>query len=152
MSEYNVTAAAVSVVNHERKSARMESTYDGLAAHLMLTPDTSSEDMTNAARLITVLGAVNDGTATGKALTEDMLKGRNPGPDAAHLSYWKAARTVRIGLVNAVKRANPTDSSEEDTTDYLAKIIAAVDNGVSHNLNAADIAKAVTLHVESLLS
>lgn len=110
MSEYNVTAAAVAVVNHERKSGRMEATYDGLAVHLMLTPDTTSEAMTEAARLVTVLGAVNDGTATGKSLTEDMLKGRNPGPDAAHLSYWKAARAVRIGLVNAVKRANETEA------------------------------------------
>lgn len=114
MSEFNYVAAAVSVVDHERKSGRLEVTYDALAMHFNLTPDTSSEDMTAAARRVTVTGAGADGTATGKSLTEEMLKGRDPGADASHRAYWKAARAVRIGLVNAVKRAHAdTDDAEK---------------------------------------
>jgi len=155
MSEFNYTAAAVTVTSLERKAARTEVVYDALALFLNLTPDTTSEDMTAAARRVVVTGAGHDGTKIGETITEDDLTGRDPGHGAAHRDYWKAARAVRIGLVKAVKRANPDtddDDNEEDTTDYLAKIIAAVDNGVTHNLNAADIAKAVRDHCESLLS
>jgi hypothetical protein len=152
MSNFNYTSAAVAVTSHERKSARLESTYDDLAGFFTLTPDTDSADVTQAARTIVLDGAHNDGTATGAALTVEDLTGRDPG-NIPTRTYWKAARAVRIGLVAAVKRANPSeDSNEEDTTDYMAKIIAAVDNGVTHNLDAAAIAKAVQDHVESLLS
>jgi len=148
---FNYIAASVAVVNHERKSGRMESTYDALAAFANLTPDTESERMTEVARAIVVDGANNDGTATGKTVTADMLTGRDPGADASHRAYWKAARAVRIGLVNAVKRANPSES-EDKTVDYLAAVLKAVDNGVNHELNAADILKAVQSHVDALLS
>lgn len=155
MSEFNYTTAAVAVVNHERKSARLESTYDSLAEFFTLTPDTDSADITTTARTIVVMGANNDGTSVGATITADMLTGRDPGK-CAHRDYWKSARAVRIGLVNAVKRANPVESgddeNETDTTDYLAKIIAAVDNGVTHNLNAAEIAAAVKAHCDALLS
>jgi len=155
MSKITFTSAAVAVVNHERKSFRTEAQYDFLASALNLTPDTESGDLTDAARRVVLEGAANDGTVTGASLTADDLTGRDPGAGAKTRDYWKAARTVRAGLVKAVKRANPDtddDDNEEDTTDYLAKIIAAVDNGVTHNLNAADIAKAVRDHCESLLS
>lgn len=49
----------------------------------------------------------------------------------------------------AVKRANPVAATD---TDYLARIIAAVDNGVTHNLSASDILAAVQSHVDGLLS
>lgn len=154
MSDFNYIRSAVAVTNHERKSARTEKDYDGLASFYHLTSDSDSATLTDTARQIVVDGASNDGTVTGAKVTSDMLTGRDPGTGAAHRDYWKAARAVRIGLVKAVKRAagDTDDDAEDDVTDYLAKIIAAVDNGVTHNLNAAEIAAAVAAHCKSLLS
>lgn len=141
MSEFNAVTAAVSLVDHERKSARLESTYDGFAVFYHLTPDTASADMTDTAREIVVTGANNDGTAAGKTITADMLTGRDPGK-CAHRDYWKAARAVRIGLVSAVKRAAGDPEPPADT-DYLALIVKAVESGKAHNLTADQIKAAV---------
>lgn len=146
MSEFNYVAASVTVTSHERRSARLEGTYDALVMFLNLTPDTSSADMTAAARRVVVTGAGHDGTATGKTLTEDDLTGRDPGNGPTR-DYWKAARAVRIGLVSAVKRANNDESDEESTTDYLARIVKAVEAGRKHDLSADQIMEAVKAHL-----
>ena len=151
---FNVTTAAVAVVSHERAAVRLESTYAALVAHYNIDANTASQDLTDTAREIVLIGANNDGTVTGAKITADMLTGRDPGADAGTVrDYWKSARRVRIGLVRAIKSiTGDDDTTEPDVTDYLAKIIAAIDNGVSHNLNAADIKRAVDAHVDALLS
>lgn len=115
MSDFTFTTAATAVTTHERKSGRLESTYDGLAVFFGLTPGSTPADITDAARATVVEGAHNDGTATGATVTADMLTGRDPG-EVAHRAYWKAARAVRIGLVNAIKRANNDDDETETET------------------------------------
>lgn len=147
MSTITFTSAAVAVTNHERKSARTEVQYDFLAKTLNLTPDTSSGDMTDAARRVVLEGAANDGTATGASLTTDDLTGRDPGAGAKTRDYWKAARAVRIGLVKAVKRAAGEDGDEESTTDYLARIVKAVEAGRKHDLTPDQIMEAVKAHL-----
>lgn len=114
MTTFNYATAATAVVAHERKSARLESTYDGLANYFSLTTESESATLTEAARTIVVEGARHDGTKIGETITEDMLTGRDPGTGAAHRDYWKAARAVRIGLVAAVKRA-AGDDGDDDT-------------------------------------
>lgn len=147
MSDFNFTTASVAVTDHARKGARLEGTYDGLVAHLALTVDTDSADMTEAARNIVVTGANNDGTVTGAALTADDLTGRDPGAGVKTRDYWKAARAVRIGLVNAAKRAAGEDDDDKKAVDYLAMIIKAVEAGKKHNLTADQIMDAVKSHV-----
>lgn len=128
---FSFTSASVAVTSHERKSARLESTYDALAAHLSLTPDTESADMTDAARAIVLEGAHNDGTVLGATLDESALTGRDPGTDVATRPYWKAARAVRIGLVSAIKRANPaTDDDDDDSAPVMRVSLKGVGNGV----------------------
>lgn len=144
---FSLTSAALAVTSHERKSARLESTYDDLVAHFLLTVDSDSETFTGAARDIVIIGGANDGTVTGASLTVDMLKGRDPGAGAKHRDYWKAARAVRIGLVSAAKRAAGDDNSEESTTDYLARIVKAVEAGRKHDLTPEQILDAVKSHL-----
>jgi hypothetical protein len=146
MSDLTFTTAAVAVVNHERKSARLESTYDFLVKSLAVTVDSESADVTEAARRIVLEGAANDGTVTGANLTADDLTGRDPG-NVPTRSYWKAARAVRIGLVAAAKRAAGDNDSEESTTDYLARIVKAVEAGRKHDLTADAIMAAVKAHL-----
>lgn len=147
MSDFNYVTASVAVLNHERKSVRLESTYDALAKHLSITVDSESDVVTDAARFVVVTGANNDDTVMGKSITAEMLKGRDPGADASHRAYWKAARAVRIGLVNAAKRAAGESDDPESTTDYLARIVKAVEAGKKHNLTAEQILDAVKSHV-----
>lgn len=59
------------------------------------------------------------------------------------------ATKVRNGLNYWVGKALTDDTETE--TDYLARILKNVDDAVTHNLNAADILKAVSAHVEGLL-
>lgn len=114
MNTFNYATAVVAVVNHERRTARLEGTYDGLATYFSLTTESESATITDAARTIVVEGAHRDGTKVGETITEDMLTGRDPGTGAAHRDYWKAARAVRIGLVAAIKRA-AGDDGDDDT-------------------------------------
>lgn len=146
MSTFNYLTSAVAVVNHERKSVRLESTYDALVSFANLTPETTSEDMTLIARRIVVDGANHDETVTGRTITDDMLKGRNPG-DVAHLNYWKAARAVRIGLVSAVKRANVVESDDESDAPSNAKnllTVAGLKADLSDVIAAWEAARAVS--------
>lgn len=115
-SKFDYSTAVVAVVAHERRTARLEGTYDGLATYFSLTADTDSAHLTAAARTIVVEGAHRDGTKTGETITEDMLTGRDPGTGAAHRDYWKAARAVRIGLVAAIKRAAGDDGDDDNET------------------------------------
>lgn len=131
MSTITFTTAAVAVTSHERKSARTEVQYDFLASALNLTTDTTSGDMTDAARRVVLEGAANDGTATGASLTADDLTGRDPGADAKTRDYWKAARAVRIGLVKAVKRAAGDD--DDDTTETVVNLLTQA--GLKANLD-----------------
>lgn len=147
MSTFNFTTASVAVTSHERKSARLESTYDGLVSHLGLTVDSESTDVTDAARRIVIEGAHNDGTKVGASLTVEDLTGRDPGAGSKTRDYWKAARAVRIGLVSAAKRAAGDDSDSESTTDYLARIVKAVEAGRKHDLTADQIMAAVKAHL-----
>jgi hypothetical protein len=147
MATITFTSAAVAVVSHERKSFRTEVQYDFLAKTLNLTPDTSSEDLTAAARSVVIHGAANDGTATGANITADDLTGRDPGNGSKVREYWKAARAVRIGLVKAVKRAAGDDGDDESATDYLARIVKAVEAGRKHDLTPDQIMEAVKAHL-----
>lgn len=70
--------------------------------------------------------------------------------DGKRTKFGNAVQAAGNGLRAAL--AKDEAGTEDDTTDYLAKIIAAVDNGVTHNLNAADIVRAVQSHVDGLLS
>lgn len=70
--------------------------------------------------------------------------------DGKRTKFGNAVQKAGLGLRTALK--DEDDPSEDDTTDYLAKVIAAVDNGVTHNLDAASILAAVKAHVDSLLS
>lgn len=121
MNENNntkITAAAGRVVRHALGEERRAADYDVLAAHYGLTPDSSSTELTDAARAITIMGA-DSSAATRGIVTLDDLKGRDPGTglkgdDKIKRDHWKAARTVRAGLVKAIKRA--TDSTDGKVT------------------------------------
>ena len=119
---FDYAAAVKSVVAHERKSARLESTYDGLVAFAGLNSDSESERITEVARAIVVDGARLDGTKVGESLTVEMLTGRDPGADAKHRDYWKAARAVRIGLVSAIKRA-AGDAGDDESEDKPVNLL-----------------------------
>lgn len=144
MSEMTFTTAAVAVTSHERRSARLENTYDYLANLLAITPGTSSADVTDAARRIVIEGAANDKTATGRTLTVDDLTGRDPGADSKVRDYWKAARAVRIGLVSAAKRAAGEGDDDSSDPDYLARVVKAAIAAAKHEISADDIVTAVT--------
>lgn len=107
-------ATAKRVTDREVGAARLAPDYAALVEHFGLTHDTPSADLTDVARTIVVDGAnalANNDTA--RTLTADMLKGQNPGADAAHVLYWRAARAVRIGLVTAMgdKKSAPKDAT-----------------------------------------
>lgn len=123
MSDFNFTAAAVAVVAHERRTARLEGTYDGLAAFYHLDSASKSDALTDTARDIVLIGANNDGTATGAKVTAEDLTGRDPGAGAAHRDYWKAARSVRVGLVRAIARAAGDDESDDDTAETVVNLL-----------------------------
>lgn len=63
-----------------------------------------------------------------------------------------AAHNFRNAIRGALKRCLDKPTTVESETDYLAKVLKAIDAGVTHNLNAADILKAVTAHVDGLLA
>lgn len=111
-----ITGAAGRVVRHAIGDERRAADYDALVAHYGLTPDSSSTDLTDAARAITIMGA-NASSKTRGLVTIDDLTGRDPGANLTgeakvKRDHWKAARTVRAGLVKAVKRA--TASTDDD--------------------------------------
>lgn len=68
--------------------------------------------------------------------------------DGARTKFGNAVSAAKMGLVRALDKAEPNQA----TVDYLAKVIAAVDSGIDHNLDAAAILRAVEQHVESLLA
>ena len=110
-----ITGAAGRVVRQAIGDERRAADYDALAAHYGLTSGSSSTDITDAARAVTVMGA-DASPKTRGLVTVDDLTGRDPGANLTgeakvKRDHWKAARTVRAGLVKAIKRA--TDSTDE---------------------------------------
>ena len=131
MSENNnnkITAAAGRVVRHAIAGERRASDYDLLVAHYGLTAESDSTALTDAARAVTIMGA-DSSEATRGIVTLDDLKGRDPGKgktlkgdDKIRRDHWVAARTVRAGLVKAVKRAtDSTDSKVTGTENNITK-------------------------------
>lgn len=112
---HSITGAAGRVVRQAVGEERRAADYDLLAAHYGLTPDSTSTELTDAARAVTIMGA-NASVRTRGLITIDDLTGRDPGANLTgearvKRDHWKAARTVRAGLVKAVKRA--TDSTDD---------------------------------------
>jgi len=94
MTDMTFTAVTRRVVQGEIRMAR---DYAVLVDLLDLTVETTSADLTAAARQVVLAGA-----PASLNLSVDDLTGRDPGADAKVRPYWKAARAVRIGLVKAI--------------------------------------------------
>lgn len=99
---FDFTATSKRVTEREVAVARLATDYAALVTHFNLTTESDSKTITNAARMVVLTGAHASGTRVGEALVEGDLKGTDPGADAKHRDYWKAARAVRIGLVTAI--------------------------------------------------
>lgn len=121
MSDFNYTQTVKRVTVREVGAARLERDYVALVQHFNLTHDTDSKTLTSAARTVVMDGAAADG----KTITEADLTGRDPGADCKTRDYWKAARAVRIGLVNAMG-----DKIKGDT-DWIKLVRQAAEN--AHN-------------------
>ena len=96
---------------------RVEGQYDAMIVHLGITADTASGDLTEAARDI-VIAAYPD-------TDRDRLKGKNKNSD----QRWLDARTVRAGLVNAVKRA--TEDTEPEVKPAVLRVSLSGEGGGS---------------------
>lgn len=110
MSAFTITEQNLSTVARDTIVAgrRIERNYAALAAYYGLTHETKSADMTEAARNV-VLAAYPD---TDPA----RLSGKNKNDD----QRWLDARTVRAGLVRAVK-VEAEESDEDKVTNLLTR-------------------------------
>lgn len=68
--------------------------------------------------------------------------------DGKRTRFGNAVQAAGNGLRAALGKTEPTDAER----DYIKAIIKAVDNGVTHNLDAETILAVVTEHVATLLS
>lgn len=151
LSTDKVSAAAGRVVRHAISGERRAADYDLLVAHYGLAADSDSTTLTDAARAVTILGAESSESTRG-IVTLDDLKGRDPGKnlkgdDKIRRDHWVAARTVRAGLVKAVKRA--TDSTDGKVTgtknllteDGVKRLAAMLNEGDTDAVVAAVMAE-----------
>lgn len=147
-------AAAGRVVRHAISGERRAADYDVLVAHYGLGADSDSATITAAARAVVVMGA-DASSKTRGLITVDDLTGRDPGADLTgeakvKRDHWVAARTVRAGLVKAIKRA--TASTDETaprvtgtenllTRDGVARLATMMADGGAESVLAAVLAE-----------
>jgi hypothetical protein len=138
-NSFDFTATAKRVTDREVAAARLAPDYAALVKHFGMTHETSSNVVTDYARAVVIAGAHAGSTKIGLSITADMLKGSDPGADAAHRVYWKAARAVRIGLVTALGKKEGSESE----TDYLAAVIKAAQTALDHEITREDLLNAL---------
>lgn len=139
---FNYTATVKRVTDIAVKTVRGEADYAALVAHFSLTAASESAVLTDAARMVVVDGAHAAGTQIGESITTDMLKGQDPGADAAHRTYWKAARAVRAGLVKAI------DKGEPEAKDATLRVSLSGEGGLSDVIDMeSDLGKAILAHL-----
>ena len=139
MSDFNYAASVKRVTEREVAAARLANDYVALVAHFGLTDGSTADDITTAARTVVVDGARQAGTKTGDALTTDDLSGRDPGADASHRDYWRAARAVRIGLVRAIDKGE----SETPASAVLRVSLSGEGGGSSVVDMASDLGQSI---------
>lgn len=114
LTEENIAKVARDMIVADR---RVASQYDAFAAHYGLTADTASADVTEAARAVVLLAYPDTDPAR--------LAGKNKADD----QRWKDARAVRIGLVNAIKRA--TEDAEPEPKPSVLRVSLSGEGGGS---------------------
>lgn len=143
MSVFTITSENLHTVARDtivagRKLAR---NYSALAVFYSLDSTSESAVITDAARAV-VLAAYPD---TDPA----RLGGKNKNDD----QRWLDARTVRAGLVRAIKDNDESEPTPAATPDWLRLAIQAAENAVNKGeIDPNTVAEAVTFHMSGLLT